>query len=207
METSASDHTTYSSAQKLGAYESFVDIPPGFASVQTGLGLLYGRGVAAGRMTLEQFVAITSANAAKLFGLWPRKGRIAPGADADLVLIDPDRTTTLADEPLQSDYDPFVGIEVRGWPSVTVSRGDVVYRDGTITSTPGRGRWLHRRLGDPGTDPAIPSFSPDGRPGAGRVLTRRAPGRRVGPQPVGHAFDDRRLSALAQPASATIAGP
>ncbi|WP_103382151.1 dihydropyrimidinase [Pseudonocardia dioxanivorans] len=168
IETSASDHTTYSSAQKLGAYESFVDIPPGFASVQTGLGLLYGRGVAAGRMSLEQFVAITSANAAKLFGLWPRKGRIAPGADADLVLIDPDRTTTLADEPLQSasDYDPFVGIEVRGWPSVTVSRGDVVYRDGTITSTPGRGRWLHRRLGDPGTDPAIPSFSPrTGDPG------------------------------------------
>lgn len=160
IETSASDHTTYLSAQKLGPYDSFVDIPPGFASVQTGLGLLYGRGVAAGRITLEQFVGITSANAAKLFGLWPRKGRIAEGADADFVLIDPDRVMTLSQEQMQSatDYDPFTGLEVHGWPSVTISRGEVVYADGKVVSTAGRGRWLHRALGDPDLQPGIPRF-------------------------------------------------
>ncbi|HEX5401531.1 MAG TPA: dihydropyrimidinase [Pseudonocardiaceae bacterium] len=161
IQTSASDHTTYRSAEKLGPYDSFTDIPPGFASVQTGLGLLYSHGVATGRLTLDQFVRITSANSAKLFGLWPRKGRITEGADADLVLIDPDRTMTLAQDLMQSrsDYDPFTGIEVTGWPELTIARGEIVYSGGEIRSAPGRGRWLFRDLttGDP-ADPMTPSF-------------------------------------------------
>jgi len=161
IQTSASDHTTYSLTQKLGPHDNFTDIPPGFASVQTGLGLLYSHGVAAGRITLEQFVSVTSANAARLFGLWPRKGRIAPGADADLVLIDPARTMTLAQDLMQSasDYDPFTGIQVTGWPELTISRGEVIYADNTMTSVPGRGRWLFRALaaGAPG-GAAQPSF-------------------------------------------------
>jgi dihydropyrimidinase len=160
IQTSASDHTTYSGAQKLGPYERFVDIPPGFASIQTGFGLLYAHGVTTGRISLSQFVAITSTNSAKLFGLFPRKGRIAVGADADVVLIDPERTMTLADEgQSQSDYDPFAGIEVTGWPRTTIARGEIVYDDGQIHSRPGRGEWLFRdiSIGDP-ADPMTPTF-------------------------------------------------
>lgn len=164
IDTSASDHTTYRSAEKLGPYDRFTDIPPGFASIQTGLGLLYSHGVAIGRLTLEQFVRLTSANSAKLFGLWPRKGRIAEGADADLVLIDPGRTMTLAQDIMQSrsDYDPFTGIEVTGWPELTIARGDVVYAAGDVRSRPGRGRRLFRDLatGDP-ADPMTPAFDRD----------------------------------------------
>lgn len=161
IQTSASDHTTYTAAEKLGPYERFTDIPPGFASVQTGLGLLYAHGVAAGRLTLPQFVRITSANAAKLFGLWPRKGRIAPGADADVVLIDPHREMTLAQDMMQSrsDHDPFTGIAVTGWPDTTISGGEVVYTGGRVVSQPGRGRWLFRDLaGNAPDDPVAPKF-------------------------------------------------
>jgi dihydropyrimidinase len=161
IQTSASDHTTYLAAEKLGPYDNFTDIPPGFASVQTGFGLLYSHGVSTGHLTLEQFVGITSANAAKLFGLWPRKGRVAPGADADLVIIDPERQMTLNQGDMQSrsDYDPFTGIEVKGWPELTMSRGEAVYAEGKIHSTPGRGQWLFRDLsgGDP-NDPMTPVF-------------------------------------------------
>lgn len=161
IQTSASDHTTYSSAQKMGPYDRFTDIPPGFASIQTGLGLLFSHGVSTGRLNLSQFVAITSANSAKLFGLWPRKGRIAPGADADMVLIDPSRRMTLNDDQMQSaaDYDPFTGIEVTGWPCTTIARGQVIWSDNKVTSTPGGGQWLFRdlTLGDP-DDPMTPRF-------------------------------------------------
>ena len=95
------------------------------------------RGVATGRLTLDQFVRITSANSAKLFGLWPRKGRIADGADADLVLIDPDRTMTLAQDLMQSrsDYDPFTGIDVTGWPALrTWSPSSVRISPGIISA-------------------------------------------------------------------------
>jgi dihydropyrimidinase len=161
IQTSASDHTTYRVAQKMGPYDNFIDIPPGFASVQTGFGLLYSHGVATGRLTLSQFVGITSTNSAKIFGLWPRKGQIAVGADADLVLIDPNRTMTLAQDIMQSrsDYDPFTGIEVTGWPETTIARGEIIYADGQIASSPGRGEWQFRDItvGDP-SDPMTPTF-------------------------------------------------
>lgn len=161
IQTSASDHTTYTAREKLGPYERFTEIPPGFASVQTGLGLLYAHGVGTGRLTLPQFVGVTSANSAKLFGLWPRKGRIAPGADADLVLIDPNRQMTLAQDMMQSrsDHDPFTGITVTGWPDTTISGGEVVYTGGRVVSRPGRGRWLFRDLsGNAPDDPIAPKF-------------------------------------------------
>jgi dihydropyrimidinase len=145
----------------MGPYDNFIDIPPGFASVQTGFGLLYSHGVATGRLTLSQFVGITSTNSAKIFGLWPRKGQIAVGADADLVLIDPNRTMTLAQDIMQSrsDYDPFTGIEVTGWPETTIARGEIIYADGQIASSPGRGEWQFRDItvGDP-SDPMTPTF-------------------------------------------------
>jgi dihydropyrimidinase len=165
IQTSASDHTTYTAAEKLGPYGRFTEIPPGFASVQTGLGLLYAHGVATGRLTLPQFVGITSANSAKLFGLWPRKGRIAPGADADVVLIDPAREMTLTQDIMQSrsDHDPFTGITVAGWPETTISAGEIVYTGGRVVSRPGRGRWLFRDLsGNAPGDPNAPRF-PGGR--------------------------------------------
>lgn len=162
IQTSASDHTTYTSSQKLGPYSTFTDVPPGFASVQTGFGLLYARGVGDRLITLEQFVAITSANSAKLFGLWPRKGQIAAGADADLVLIDPALPMTITQDRMESasDYDPFEGLTVTGWPETCFAGGEIVYADRTIRSRPGRGRWLFRNLStaDP-DDPMTPHFA------------------------------------------------
>jgi dihydropyrimidinase len=89
---------------------------------------------------------VTSANAAKLFGLYPRKGTIAIGSDADLVVFDPDRTLTIDGSMLKSnsDYSPFEGWEVTGWPEVTLRRGQVVFRDGEVVGQPGTGAIVPR---------------------------------------------------------------
>ena len=95
---------------------------------------------------MEQFVALTSTNAAKLFGLYPRKGAIAVGADADLVVWDADETRTIHGASMQSgsDYSPYDGWQVTGWPRWTISRGEIVVERGRILGKPGRGRLLLR---------------------------------------------------------------
>ena len=91
-------------------------------------------------------MAVTSKNPAKLFGLWPHKGALTVGADTDLMLIDPTRRFTLTAAAMESraDYDPYEGFACMGWPTMTISRGEVVYEDGAIVSQPGRGRFLQR---------------------------------------------------------------
>jgi len=108
--------------------------------------MLYSEGVLTGRITEEQFVAVTATNPAKLFGLYPRKGTIAVGSDADLVLWDPDETRAIRDEDMLSatGYSVYAGWEVTGWPRMTIRRGEIVYEDGRIKAQPGSGELLRR---------------------------------------------------------------
>ena len=125
---------------------SFNQIPGGAPGVETRLPLIYHFGVSQGRLSLNQFVAITSTAAARRFGLYPQKGAILPGADADLVLFDPQREVTITAEALHQncDYTPYEGFHVKGWPRTVLSRGEVIVRDGEFIGVKGRGRFLKR---------------------------------------------------------------
>lgn len=127
---------------------SFDRIPGGAAGIETRLALVHHFGVRSGRIDLNRFVDVVSTAAARRFGLYPRKGALLPGADADLVLFDPEREVTIAAEALHHNCDstPFEGLRVRGWPRTVLSRGEVIVRDGTWIGTAGRGRYLARRL-------------------------------------------------------------
>ncbi len=122
----------------------FSCIPNGIPGLETRLPLLFSGGVGEGRIDLCQFVALTATNPAKMYGLYPRKGSIAIGADADLAIWDPNREVTIANELLHHnvDYTPYEGVRVRGWPVTTVSRGEVVWADGVFSAAPGRGQFL-----------------------------------------------------------------
>jgi dihydropyrimidinase len=98
-------------------------------------------------MSRERFVDVTSANAARIFGLYPKKGAIAVGSDADLVLIDPSVRKTLAREDFHvSDYSPWEGWQVTGWPVLTMLRGKVIAERGQVTGSASDGQWLTRRI-------------------------------------------------------------
>jgi dihydropyrimidinase len=96
---------------------------------------------------LGRFVEVTSTNAAKLFGLYPQKGTIAIGSDADLVIFDPERTDTIrrAEGKSNSDYSAFEGWKVIGWPEITLRRGEVVFKEDEILGKPGSGNIISRR--------------------------------------------------------------
>lgn len=145
IQTYATDHAPWQSDEKLGA-DSFPRIPAGVSNVQTSIGMLYAEGVLKDRISLNQFVAVTSTNPAKLFGMWPRKGTISAGADADFVVLDPQKRVTIESAKMESnsDYDPYDGYEGVGWPVMTVSRGEIIYDNGSVVSRPGRGRLLKR---------------------------------------------------------------
>ncbi len=100
----------------------------------------------AGRISLDRFVALTSANAARIFGLYPRKGAIASGSDADIALWDPGHRRTIDGACMQSlsGYSVYDGRQVQGWPRFVGRRGQVVLADGQITARPGDGQWLRR---------------------------------------------------------------
>lgn len=125
---------------------TFDQVPGGAPGIETRLPLLYHFGVRTGRLSLPQFVEYTSTAVARRFGLYPRKGSLMPGADADLVLFDPGRSVTLSAATLHQncDYTPFEGWTVTGWPRMVLSRGEVIVRDGQFLGRPGRGEYLKR---------------------------------------------------------------
>ncbi len=125
---------------------AFNRIPGGAPGIETRLALLYHYGVNSGRLSLPDFVRLTSTAAAQRFGLYPRKGALAPGADADVVLFDPAREVTITAAGLHQncDYTPYEGLRVKGWPHTTLSRGEIVVRDGQFAGRPGRGQFLRR---------------------------------------------------------------
>ncbi|MEH2613084.1 dihydropyrimidinase [Bradyrhizobium sp. AZCC 1693] len=125
---------------------SFRWVPNGIPGVATRLPILFSEGVVKGRIDLNRFVALTSTNHAKTYGLYPRKGTIAVGADADIVVWDPHKRVTITHDLLRDgpDYTPYEGREITGWPIVTMVRGRVVVRDGELVGLRGHGAYLPR---------------------------------------------------------------
>ena len=146
LHTTATDHCTFCAAQKAAGRENFAKIPNGTGGIEERMAVIWDAGVNSGRLTPSEFVAITSANTAKLFNLYPQKGCIAEGADADLVLWDPQGTKTISAKTQHSkgDFNIFEGRTVRGIPSHTISQGRLVYVNGELRATPGVGRYLKR---------------------------------------------------------------
>jgi dihydropyrimidinase len=127
---------------------SFRWIPNGIPGVETRLPVFFSEGVSKGRISLNQVAALTATNHAKLYGLYPRKGSIAPGFDADLTLWDPNKRETIRQAILHhgADYTPWEGFAVTGWPVMTIAGGQVIAEDGRVLSEPGRGRVLDRAV-------------------------------------------------------------
>ena len=142
----ATDHVAYRRDEKLDPSQTISQHRAGLSNLQVVRPMLYSEGVVQGRISEERFVAVTSTNAAKLFGLYPRKGTIAVGSDADIVLWDPDETRTIRDEDMFSGagFSVYSGWEVTGWPVMTLRRGEVVYENGEILAGPGSGELLRR---------------------------------------------------------------
>ncbi len=141
-----SDNCSWTVEQKAVGAEDFRKVPYGVPGLETEMRVVYSEGVARGRISLHTFVAAFATNPARIFGLYPRKGTIAVGSDADLVLFDPARTERIDARRLHSraGYDPFEGFEVTGVPVLTVARGEIVAREGQLLSRPGRGQHLLR---------------------------------------------------------------
>jgi dihydropyrimidinase len=159
FQTFSSDHCPFryeDDAGKTGpkARSSFRWVPNGIPGISTRLPILFSEGVSKGRISLQDFVALTSTNHAKMYGLYPRKGSIAVGADADIVLWDAARKVTLTQDLMQhgSDYTPYEGLEVTGWPVKTLLRGQVIVDDGRVIAEPGFGQFLPRSTTAEGKD-------------------------------------------------------
>ncbi len=143
----ATDHCPFRQAdQKVAGRHDFRKIPNGAAGIEDRLKLLYTYGVATGRITLQQFVDVTSTQAAKIFNLYPRKGAIQPGSDADLVLYDPRGTGTISAKTHHQNVDRniFEGFETKGKVATTIVAGRVQWHDGDLRVERGAGRYLKR---------------------------------------------------------------
>lgn len=146
IQTVATDHCPFRLADKARGRDDFSRIPNGAPGIETRLVLLWDEGVRTGRLSMNQFVEVTATAPARLFGLGPKKGSIAVGSDADLVLWDPERTTTLSATTHHSraDYNPYEGREVVGGPEAVLVRGEIVVDRGRFVGRPGAGRFLAR---------------------------------------------------------------
>jgi dihydropyrimidinase len=146
LQTTATDHCTFCAPQKAAGRDDFRKIPNGCGGIEERMMVVWDAGVNTGRLTSSEFVAVTSANAAKIFNIYPRKGVIAPGSDADIVLWDPEATRTLSAKTQRSrvDYNVFEGRTVTGVPTHTVSQGKLVYARGDLRAERGAGRYVKR---------------------------------------------------------------
>jgi dihydropyrimidinase len=148
----SSDHSGHSfyrdgiGKRKNGVDAPFTKIPNGVPGLAARMPIIFSEGVTKGKIDLQTFVRLTAVNSAKLFGLYPRKGTIAPGVDADIVLWDPTKKVTITNSLMQHaiDYTPYEGLDVTGWPQMTIARGRLVMRDGTVTAEPGSAQFLPR---------------------------------------------------------------
>jgi len=133
-QTTATDHCSFSTEQKLAGRQDFRIIPNGTGGLEDWLSIMWHHGVNCGKLTRNQFVDVTSANAAKIFNIYPRKGVIQVGADADVIVWDPEATRVIsADSHYQkTDYNVFEGMEVKGVNKYTALRGRVTYSDGDL---------------------------------------------------------------------------
>src|SRR5262245_55117896 len=150
----SSDHAPYAfdATGKLSAGPSptFKQIANGLPGIGLRLPLLFDAMVSNGRLGLHKFVELTATAPAKIYNLWPRKGSLAIGADADIVVWDPQRTVRLTDGVTQdgAGYTPYVGRTLTGWPETVLRRGEVIVRAGTLEAKPGSGQFLPRAAGE-----------------------------------------------------------
>lgn len=150
----SSDHCAYDFAGPSGkqyhAYENgnpdFAHIPPGVPGIEVRLPLLFSLGVSQGRIDLTRFAELTSTNAAKIYGLYPRKGVIETGSDADIVIWDPEKVVKIRHQDLHDgcDYSPYEGMDVKGWPVRTILRGKTILNDGRMIGRRDYGAFLRR---------------------------------------------------------------
>lgn len=141
--TIGTDHCDYTLAQKT-AVNDFTRTPGGLPGMETMLPLLYTYGIAAGKITWEQLARLCSTNAARIFGLYPRKGTLTPGSDADITIYDPSGATILAAEQLHTigGYTPYAGWRIQGRVRATISRGQIIYQAGKFLGQPGHGQFV-----------------------------------------------------------------
>jgi dihydropyrimidinase len=146
LQAIATDHCPFCIKEKARGRGNFSLIPNGAPGIETRMSLVYDGGVRTGRISLNRFVELTSTSPAKIFGLFPRKGTIAPGADADIVIFDPNKTMTLSARThhMKVDYNPYEGRQVTGVADIVLSRGRVVVENGTFTGHAGAGRFIKR---------------------------------------------------------------
>lgn len=147
MQTLGSDQCSFDFVgQKDLGKGDFSKIPNGGPIIEDRVSILFSEGVKKGRISINQFVDITSTKAAKLFGLYPKKGTIAIGADADIVIFDPtvERVISAETHHMAVDYNAFEGIKVTGEPVSVLSRGEFVIRDKQFVGKPGAGQFLKR---------------------------------------------------------------
>ncbi|MEM3191181.1 MAG: dihydropyrimidinase [Nitrososphaeria archaeon] len=143
IQTVGSDHVAYTIAQKE-EFAEFTKVPNGTPGVETRLPIVFSEGVRKGRITLSRFAEVTSTNVAKIFGLYPKKGTIQVGSDADLVLIDPNFEHKMRAEDLHTDSDLSIYDDMtsKGWPTHTILRGEVIVEDGSFYGKAGNGKYL-----------------------------------------------------------------
>ncbi|MFQ6124770.1 MAG: amidohydrolase family protein [Candidatus Heimdallarchaeota archaeon] len=146
IHTIATDHAPHTHEQKLDPSLNITDLLPGINELQVMLPMLHSNGVLKGKISLERFVALTSTNVAKLFGLYPRKGTIQVGSDADLALWDPteEREVKKAELFSKAGFSIYEGMKITGWPQITIRRGEVIYEGRKIKVQPGSGQVIQR---------------------------------------------------------------
>ena len=155
----ATDHCAFTTEQKRTGIDDFTKIPNGTGGLEDRMPMLWTQGVATGRLTMNEFVAVTSTNIAKILNCYPKKGAVLVGADADLVVWDPEKEKTITAGAQQSsiDYNVFEGKHVKGLPRFTLTRGHVAVHDGEIRTQEGHGKFV-RREGNGVTNKALSSW-------------------------------------------------
>jgi len=151
LQVVATDHCAFTTEQKRAGLGNFAKIPNGTGGLEDRLPVLWTKGVNTGRLTMNEFVAVTSTNIAKILNCYPKKGAILPGADADILVWDPERTKTISAKAQQSviDYNVFEGFEVTGLPRYVLTRGQVAVVESEMRNEPGRGKFVAREPKNP----------------------------------------------------------
>jgi dihydropyrimidinase len=148
VSTVGTDHSAYSLEEKKLGEQSFDKVPNGLPGMEFRLPLLFTEGVLKNRISINRLVAVTSTNVAKIFGLYPKKGTIAVGSDADIVIMDPSVEKTISSKGslYGIDWSPYEGIKVKGNAAITISKGKVIFEAGEFKGKAGDGKFLERRI-------------------------------------------------------------